>query len=656
MHDDSCGTPRDLSRAIRIGVVLCGIALPLAAVETVLSAHRALKFDAQLTSGVGASHCGTTNPFYATTRIPHPVLLVTEPDLSAIVAFQDRPTRDPQLNYEEQLDLASARDVGAVYGLAYDWRRRDLYAAAFHNARLDFGSGGPGAIYRVELDGGGGEVWASIDAGPNRFVYGSWGSSEVLLMLTAIGRTGLGDIEIAEDGTELLVANLYDRRIHRLAIPSGEHLGDFAHGGVGEPWAANARLFGLGVRSGWLYHGVVDSREDASQPGELRARVYRSRIDGSEMHEVLSMDLRYSRILPWSPWTDDLASQPWNTSSQPLLVDIEFRPTGELILAFNDRLQEMVMPGPMIHGDIILTESAGEALWRPIDALDFYEDDFFVAESMSGGLASVPRTDAALTGMVHLLGWGAIFWLRNDTGRVGGPVDGRENVFAGESTSGGDIESLCGPATVYLPVVASSDCIDRAPVDVVLVIDASTSMLRDTALGRTKLAAAVEAASQFVSLLRDEDRSAVVAFNESAWVARSMTYDGSAVRSTLAHLDQKVVEGTRLDLALKAAADVLSHSESTPERHRAVILMTDGLPNRVPPAEDGRPETTVLQAADEVKRQDAMLYTIGLGMPSDVDEVLLRAAASSSSRYHYAPDGEDLVSIFAALGSVVGCR
>ena len=89
-----------------------------------------------------------------------------------------------------------------------------------------------------------------------------------------------------------------------------------------------------------------------------------------------------------------------------------------------------------------------------------------------------------------------------------------------------------------------------------------------------------------------------------------------------------------------------------------VVLLTDGLPNRVPtPAAGGSQEDTVLAVAAELKAAGIRLYTIGVGRP-DAPELadrinpdLLRAAASGPELYFEAPDAEDLARIY---GEVAG--
>ncbi len=91
------------------------------------------------------------------------------------------------------------------------------------------------------------------------------------------------------------------------------------------------------------------------------------------------------------------------------------------------------------------------------------------------------------------------------------------------------------------------------------------------------------------------------------------------------------------------------------ERRTVVVLLTDGLPNDVPPADDGRVETTILRAAEQVKARGASLYTIGLGTALDVDADLLRAMASSPGQYLEAPDASDLGRLYAGIAREIRC-
>lgn len=118
---------------------------------------------------------------------------------------------------------------------------------------------------------------------------------------------------------------------------------------------------------------------------------------------------------------------------------------------------------------------------------------------------------------------------------------------------------------------------------------------------------------------------AIIAFNDRAWVEQPFTNEAGASRTALERLRGKLAEGTRLDLALTLAGDLVRDHHPSASAIEAVILLTDGHPNRVPPAADGRPETTVVEAAMMLRAHGARLYTVGFGSRSELNEALLCA-------------------------------
>jgi Mg-chelatase subunit ChlD len=86
-----------------------------------------------------------------------------------------------------------------------------------------------------------------------------------------------------------------------------------------------------------------------------------------------------------------------------------------------------------------------------------------------------------------------------------------------------------------------------------------------------------------------------------------------------------------------------------------MILLTDGKPTGVPPAADGRPETTVVRAAEVVRSSGVYVFTIGLGAADDVDSDLLVDVAGSRERHVHAPGASDLERIYGELADAVRC-
>lgn len=203
------------------------------------------------------------------------------------------------------------------------------------------------------------------------------------------------------------------------------------------------------------------------------------------------------------------------------------------------------------------------------------------------------------------------------------------------------------PRPIYLPWLRREHCPKRIQrADVVLVVDTSDSMLDVSRAGRTKLAAAVEAAGRFVRLMDygAGDSTAVVAFNADALPRLPLSRDRSAILAALDRLPQ--ASGTRIDLGLLAAGQVLAGTERNAANAAVVILLTDGRPT-------GTSTAAVLAAAEALHRSGAIVYSIGLGQ--DLDAALLGAIAREPERLLLAPDAEDLAQVYEQIARTLPC-
>ena len=219
------------------------------------------------------------------------------------------------------------------------------------------------------------------------------------------------------------------------------------------------------------------------------------------------------------------------------------------------------------------------------------------------------------------------------------------------------------PVPIYLPLAVSEVCVPgQVHADVVLVLDLSTSMLRPTRTGRTKLAATQDAAKQFVDLMDlspdaegEHDQVGVVGFNFEAWVAAPLGPDAARVKGAIDALSDRTAEKTRLDLGFEVGAGVLAEGARRPGNTPVLVLLTDGLPNMVPYAEDGTVETTVLRSAAAARAAGITVFTIAIGAPEDTNPDLLRGCASGADQYYYTPDPDDLASIYRGIAHAIDC-
>jgi len=620
------------------------------------------------------------NPYLATTRFTGPFDNPSKAERPSIVAFKDtvQVRSEAVAGIPNLMTLAVYEQTGTVFGLAHDAERGHVYAAAYQEVWGWFPNGQAGAIYRVDLAADTVVPWATLHAGPEL----AWPPGDPELS-PAVGRTSLGDIESDDAGRFMFVVNLFDRRIHRLALPDGQPLGSFEHGAAREPWAANARPFGLGWYAGWLYHGVVDSREDAGLPGALSAHVYRTRYDGTELSEVASVALDYERMPRWTRWEDGVTPSRWNEEgiAQPMLTDIDFRPNGDLILGLRDRLGDAIgVYKGKPNGDILPTMADGPGRWTVVTAPEHFDDEYAFVDPWSqradsceecayGTLASLPRHDAVVTSMM-VYGSTAAIWFDAHTGKQKGPVDGNE-VLSIEDFYGGDLEALVQRGgMVYLPI-AQRDLCDprpRLPADITFVIDASTTMLQTIEGGERRLDVALSAVGRLVDglsmsddarssgpRLLSHDQVGIVGFNDDAWIATDLTTHRPSVRAALDRLAEGARQGTRIDLGLQDGLAVAAGAWSRGLADRHVVLLTDGWLNGVPPAGDGRPETTVLDAGHALRAAGVSVLVVGVGWPDEVNRPLLVGLAGSTDAYYSAEDGAGLRSALAFVGQRFKC-
>lgn len=202
------------------------------------------------------------------------------------------------------------------------------------------------------------------------------------------------------------------------------------------------------------------------------------------------------------------------------------------------------------------------------------------------------------------------------------------------------------PAPVYLPLALREHCTpDDRHADVVLVMDASTSMLDPVPSGGTKIDAARAAAEALLALLRfPADQAAVVSFDETARLEQPLTGDAAAVRAALARITHRPF--TRIDLGVAEARRELASARHDGDQTAVLVLLTDGRANPV------GPEAAVAEAAG-AKAEGALVFTIGLG--ADLDADALVAMASRPAWAYRAPDASDLAAIYERIGGEIPC-
>lgn len=197
------------------------------------------------------------------------------------------------------------------------------------------------------------------------------------------------------------------------------------------------------------------------------------------------------------------------------------------------------------------------------------------------------------------------------------------------------------PLALYLPIALDeAPCTRQQRSDVVVVLDASSSMQDPAGDGRTKLEAARAGAAAFVERLKleDGDQAALVQFNRTASVLAELTNDRAVLTAALGAMTTD--SETCLVCGLEAAGAVLDGDGRRSDNQPIVILMTDGRSNP-------RPVSEAVAAAARLEARGIAIFTIGFG--SDLDEAALVEIASRPAFAFRALDGAALEAIFREL-------
>ncbi|MCB0131393.1 MAG: hypothetical protein KDD78_11105, partial [Caldilineaceae bacterium] len=417
---------------------------------------------------------------------------------------------------------ASQEEVGSLYGQAYNRTEEALYSAAFVKRHAGLSSGGAGQIFRTDLTNpaspGTPQAWVTI---PNTG-FANTNSARGLsanatipsrdpLAMTAVGKTGLGDIDMSADGKTLYVMNLFDKSIYPV---------DTASGVVGTPIPVPTpactdgvwRPFALGVHQGLVYAGgVCDASGAGANTLDLSMQVFPydpvagtwgaglfagaagASLDYDGVANNNDRECSYATYgCRWNPWVDTFTpTDSYDNNDNifrvfrpmPMLTDIEFDNSGAVVLGLRDRwgdLSGFEQCAPTGSGNSctsptyraftagdILRATVNGASWT-LETLaprgtEFFDGEEFQGstdwhrETAFGSLAYLPNSNQVATTVedpFSVFANGLKWWNATAGGQ---PVRTLElfrdtsNVsLFGKANGLGDIEVLCDPAPIEL--------------------------------------------------------------------------------------------------------------------------------------------------------------------------------------------------------------
>lgn len=299
--------------------------------------------------------------------------------------------------------IASAKEVGSVYGLVYSKKRKKIYTSAFFRQFSGFGPGGPGAIYQIPYN----TTTGSRTAAPSTFVdvatfpgqnmvadpHGTdipvnWAytpaSTDARMAL--VSKYSLGDMEISEDESKLYVMNLSNREVIAINPDNGNLISRWnvpttgLTNSLGNVSPNDIRPFGLGYKNGRLYVGAVATGQStqtsngtaagaAGNDNALHAYVWV--LNETTNTFTLVFDFKIKTATPGCyTWQDSWANgvRRINPSSdvvlqpQPILSDIDFY-GDDIIVGFRNRSNDQ---WPVYVHDPVIGYSAYTQKWGDI--------------------------------------------------------------------------------------------------------------------------------------------------------------------------------------------------------------------------------------------------------------------------------------------------
>ncbi len=431
--------------------------------------------------------------------------------------------------------------LGTVWGQGYQRQSKKLFSAAYVKRHSGLGTystdgssgagpisgtdSGSGGIYVTDFSGGTPVISQFVNlqalgietgdfASARNLPSGKLTPNQDIAAFDKVSKAGLGDLDLSEDEQTMFVTNLFDREIYQLSIGSIGTAPTSATALPNAPWLSGspcnngvARPFGLKVRGGKLYVGVVCTAENGGTFSDLNATVHAYDLTAGTWETAINFPLNYTRGLAyesvpasnkWYPWTDVMNSIPnflgggalQVSYPTPVLSDIEFDEKNNMILAFTDRTGDQIGSSNygvynttdlyyyVLGGDILKAGYDGSGQWLLENNGTVGGNtttgagnnqgpgggEFFPNEAISpghqettvGSLAYLMgKNEVALTAMDPLTSYtaGGLAWFNSTTGAKNRGYQlyigaNTSNGAFGKANGLGDLELMCNPAPI----------------------------------------------------------------------------------------------------------------------------------------------------------------------------------------------------------------
>jgi len=290
------------------------------------------------------------------------------PDASSGVGTPVLATNQPQVQidnaYTNRVALTDSTKTGGIWGLAWDRSNKKLYAGAVIRRYVNLidnnsdGIGDVGAIYRIDPVTNTTSLLVDISE-----AYGGYNVQESTRDLLQsnqqdsavtpyVGRAGLGDVDISEDGNTLYTVSLGSKELVSIPLVNPN---SYTHTPIPNPYGASCptadvRPWATKVHGSDIYIGSVCE-------SDMTVGAAVQKYDGTNFTTVtIGNKLNYDKNGATGPTYvySNNAYKPWSVTNRqaPIFSDIEFDNNGDMILGFIDRKSYIADSFSAVSGDI----------------------------------------------------------------------------------------------------------------------------------------------------------------------------------------------------------------------------------------------------------------------------------------------------------------
>ena len=315
--------------------------------------------------------------------------------------------------------------TGSVFGLAWQRESRILLMAAYLKRHAGFGPNGIGAIYQSQINTSGNpsnpsllvdvaSIGINVGTNPRTSSLPSDASSPNTDdgVFAEVGKRGIGSIELSDDGRDLYIVNMYQKKLQRInignPIKSSFSAADVTGSwNIPDPGIAGMvwHPMALKMHNNKFYVGGVVVKEitglhDIADTANMKGIVYEFNPATSSFAEVLRFPLTYRKGYSnndykyefrnnyWSAWQNNgdisyggplrngliynPAATPvqWATAlyyAQPMFSSLEFDADGSMIIGIRDRFGDQggyanYFETGNVAGETYRTLASGEVL------------------------------------------------------------------------------------------------------------------------------------------------------------------------------------------------------------------------------------------------------------------------------------------------------